>query len=54
MKRSGKANTSKIHMAVDAHGLPIEFEITGGQVNDCVQAPSLIAKLALAETIIAE
>lgn len=52
--KSRAGNTSKIHMAVDAHGLPIEFEITGGQVNDCVQAPSLIAKLALAETIIAD
>ena len=28
--KSRAGNTSKIHLAVDAHGLPIEFEITGG------------------------
>ena len=52
--RSRTGNTSKIHLAVDAHGLPIEFEITGGQINDCPQAPSLIAKLPAAETIVAD
>jgi transposase len=51
-KRSG--NAGKIHLTVDPHGLPIEFEITGGQVNDSVQAPSLFATLALAETISAD
>ena len=29
--KSRAGNTSKIHLAVDAHGLPIEFEITGGK-----------------------
>lgn len=43
--KSRAGNTSKIHLAVDAHGLPIEFEITGGQINDCTQAPALISKL---------
>jgi transposase len=52
--KSRAGNTSKIHLAVDAYGLPIEFEITGGQINDCTQAPSLIAKLDTAETIIAD
>ena len=28
--KSRAGNTSKIHLAVDAHGLPIEFEIAGG------------------------
>lgn len=28
--KSWGGNTSKVHMAVDAHGLPIEFEISGG------------------------
>lgn len=27
-------NTSKIHLAVDSYGLPIEFIITGGEVHD--------------------
>ncbi len=52
--KSRAGNTSKIHLAVDAHGLPIEFEITGGQVNDCMVAPELIARLPQVETIIAD
>jgi transposase len=28
--KSVAGNTTKIHMAVDAYGLPIDFEITGG------------------------
>ena len=52
--KSRAGNTSEIHLAVDAHGLPIEFEITGGQTNDCTEAPALIAKLPAAETIVAD
>jgi len=52
--KSRAGNTSKIHLAVDAHGLPVEFEITGGQINDCTVAPSLIARLQDAESIIAD
>ena len=29
--KSRGGNTTTIHMAVDAHGLPIDFEITGGK-----------------------
>ncbi|MBX3618225.1 IS5 family transposase, partial [Nitrosomonas sp.] len=32
---------------VDGDGLPAEFEITGGEVNDCSAAPQLIAKLPI-------
>ncbi|WP_299948927.1 IS5 family transposase, partial [uncultured Microbulbifer sp.] len=52
--KSRAGNTSKIHLAVDAYGLPVAFEVTGGQVNDCTQAPSLIAKIEGAETIVAD
>ena len=52
--KSRGGNTSKIHLAVDAHGLPIEFDITGGQINDCTQATRLIAKLPTAEVIVAD
>ena len=31
---SRDGNTSKIHLAVDSYGLPIEFIITGGDVHD--------------------
>ena len=44
--KSRAGNTTKIHLAVDAYGLPIEFVITGGEVNDCTAAPELIAKHA--------
>ena len=33
-------NTTKIHMAVDAHGLPIDFEITGGEVHEQLEGVS--------------
>lgn len=52
--KSVAGNTSKIHMAVDAYGLPIEFEITGGEVHDCKAAPELIAKLPASNYIIAD
>lgn len=32
--KSRADNTSKIHLAVDACGLPVVFEVTGGQIND--------------------
>jgi transposase len=47
-------NTTKIHMAVDAHGLPIDFEITGGEVHDCKIAPEFIEKLPDADFTIAD
>jgi transposase len=52
--KSVAGNTTKIHMAVDSHGLPIEFEITGGEVHDCKVAPDFIAKLPTADYTIAD
>ena len=40
--KSVAGNTTKIHMAVDAYGLPIHFLVTGGEVHDCKEAPNLI------------
>ena len=37
--KSRAGNTAKIHLAVDGYGLPVEFEITGAEVNDCSAAP---------------
>ncbi len=48
------APNTKVHMAVDAFGLPIHFEITGGQVPDCKIAPNLVTKLKYVEYIIAD
>jgi transposase len=47
-------NTRRIHLAVDAYGLPIAFDITGGQINDCTQAPHLIAQVRTAQVIVAD
>lgn len=52
--KSRGGNTTKIHLAVDAHVLPVEFILTGGDVNDCTMAPDLIAQLASAEAIVAD
>lgn len=42
--KSVAGNTSKIHMVVDSHGNPIDFEITGGQVHDIKMATELIER----------
>lgn len=52
--KSVAGNTTKIHMATDAHGLPIHFEITGGEVHDCKVAPEFIANLPNADYTIAD
>ena len=52
--KSRAGNTTKIHLAVDGYGLPVEFEITGGEVNDCSAAPDLIARLPRAKAIVAD
>lgn len=52
--KSVAGNTTKIHMAVDACGLPIDFEITGGEVHDCKIAPEFIGRIPAADYIIAD
>jgi transposase len=47
-------HTTKIHMAVDAFGLPLEFDITGGEVHDSKAAPGLIEKLPKGQYVIAD
>lgn len=37
--KSVAGNTSKIHLAVDSSGNPIDFEISGGEVHDSKVAP---------------
>jgi hypothetical protein len=41
--KSVAENTTKIHMPADAHGSPVDFMITGGEVYDCKVAPEFIA-----------
>ena len=52
--KSRAGNTTKIHLAVDGYGLPIDFDITGGHINDCTAAPELISKLPQANAIVAD
>ena len=52
--KSVGGNTTKIHMAVDACGFPIEFQLTGGELHDAKAAPDLIAKLPKADYTIAD
>lgn len=52
--KSVAGNTSKIHLAVDSSGNPIDFEISGGEVHDSKVAPDLIARLPASEFLIAD
>jgi len=52
--KSVAGNTTKIHMAVDSYGLPIEFHITGGEVHDSKAAQTLIDMLPSPDYIIAD
>lgn len=52
--KSVAGNTSKIHMVVDSFGLPIKFEITGGQVHDCKVAPEIVSKLDSFDYLVAD
>ncbi len=52
--KSCGGNTTKIHLAVDSYGLPIEFDITGGEVHDSKAAPPLIDKLPKSDYVIAD
>ncbi|SDW79481.1 hypothetical protein SAMN05216333_109111 [Nitrosomonas oligotropha] len=51
--KSRAGNTTKINWA-DGYGLPVEFEITCGEDNDCSAAPNLIARLPDAKAIVAD
>ena len=52
--KSRGGNTTKIHLAVDSYGLPFEFILTGGEVNDSKAAPDLIEQLPNAEYTVAD
>lgn len=41
-------------MACDAHGNPIDFEVTGGEVHDATAAPQIISTVKGAESFIAD
>ena len=47
-------NNTKIHMVVDACGLPLQFELTGGEVHDVKVAPTLLLEVPAANYMIAD
>ncbi len=47
-------NTSKIHVVVDGFGLPVYFEITGGQAHDSSAADSVLDHSPLSGSTIAD
>ena len=46
--------TTKIHMAADAHGHPVYFEITGGEVHDSQAAKGIIDNIDEMENFVAD
>ena len=52
--KSRGGSTTKLHLAADSHGNPIDFEITGGEVHDSKIANQLIEKVGVAENFIAD
>lgn len=52
--KSRAGNTSKIHLAVNAYGLPISFRLTGGEVHDRTEAQSLIDDLPAGDALVAD
>ncbi|WP_387465699.1 IS5 family transposase [Photorhabdus sp. RM323S] len=53
MGQSRGGRSTKIHLAVDSYGLPVHFELSGGQVNDIVHAESLISQSPLSDFVVA-
>jgi transposase len=45
--------TTKIHLLTDGLGLPLDFLISGGQINDCTQAVALLSTRK-AEAVLAD
>ncbi len=52
ISRAGR--TTKIHLAVDSYGLPIQFIVTSGEVHDCKAAPDLLAMLPPSTAVVAD
>ena len=52
--KSRAGDTSKVHLAVNAYGLPEAFTITGVHINDCTEAPTIIEKIDAVQLLIAD
>lgn len=54
MGKSRGGNSTKIHLAVDSGGLPVHFELSGGQVHDVSVGESLITSSPESEVVVAD
>ena len=52
--KSRGGHTTKIHLAVDSVGLPVHFQLTGGQRNDIVMAETVIGQAPPCEVVVAD
>ncbi len=52
--KSRGGNSTKIHLAVDSYGLPVHFELSGGQVHDIIYAEKLVNKSPKSSYVIAD
>ncbi len=52
--KSRGGNSTKIHLAVDSYGLPVYFELSGGQVHDIVHAEKLINESPKSTYVVAD
>ncbi|MBD2810834.1 transposase [Xenorhabdus sp. Vera] len=52
--KSHGGRSSKIHLAVGSYGLPVHFELSGGQTNDIVHGESLIVQSPISDFVIAD
>ncbi|PHM49693.1 transposase [Xenorhabdus miraniensis] len=46
--------STKIHLSVDSYGLPVHFELSGGQTHDIIHAESLVAQSPASDFVIAD
>lgn len=52
--KSRGGNSTKIHLAVDNGGLPVHFELSGGQVGDVSHGELLVRSSPEAEVVVAD
>ncbi len=52
--KSRGGRSTKIHLAVESYGLPVHFELSGGQTHDIVHAESLVTDSPASDFVIAD
>ncbi len=52
--KSRGGRSTKIHLAVDSYGLPVHFELSGGQTHDIVHAERLVAHSPTSNFVVAD